>query len=292
MQACRTSGDVHELTSDELKRLQSHLLKMYKELESLCVKHNLTVMLAYGSVLGSVRHGGFIPWDDDFDVFMPRKDYELLINKYSEELPEHLKIFAPNSRSKAIYRFAKLVDVNTRFISVTSEDRNDPSQGIFLDIFPLEYVSNKQWRNRIKRIVSLALMYIGTSVGQYRGKNKRYRNLMCQSLAGKMNYWIRQTIGLFFSFKNYQQWMNIIDKYCRCDKESDYMGEVLCSSRWKPLPKDVFLPVSEGSFEGTRVFLPHNSIAHLEAEYGNWQRIPPPEERWQHFIRKIVFPDE
>ena len=51
MQACRTSGDAHELTSDELKRLQSHLLKMYKELESLCVRHDLTVMLAYGSVL-------------------------------------------------------------------------------------------------------------------------------------------------------------------------------------------------------------------------------------------------
>ena len=82
MQACRKSSDVHELTSDELKRLQSHLLKMYKELESLCVKHNLTVMLAYGSVLGAVRHGGFIPWDDDLDVFMPRKDYELLINRY------------------------------------------------------------------------------------------------------------------------------------------------------------------------------------------------------------------
>ncbi len=292
LQACRSSGDVHELTSEELKRLHQHLLRMYKDLEKLCIKYNLTVMLAYGSVLGSVRHGGFIPWDDDLDVFMPRKDYELLINKYAEELPRHLKIYAPNSRMKALSRFAKVVDIRTRFITATCEDKNDPSQGIFLDIFPLEYVSNRQWRNKVKKFISLVLMYIGTSVSQYKGNNKRYRNLMCQSKAGKVNYWIRQIIGLFFSFMNYQQWMNLIDKYSRCDKESDYVGEVLCSSRWKPMRKDIFLPAIEGSFEGTKVFLPHNPIAHLEVTYGNWQRIPLPEERWQHFIRKIVFPNE
>ena len=135
-------------------------------------------------------------------------------------------------------------------------------------------------------------MYIGTSVGQYRGKNKRYRDMMCQIPAGKTNYRIRQTVGFCFSFLNYQQWMNLIDKYCRCDKETDYIGEVLCSSRWKPRPKDMFLPVIVGTFENEKVFLPHDPVAHLEATYGNWQRIPPPEERWQHFIRKIEFCDD
>ena len=292
LQACQQAEDVHAMTDEERTRLQRHLFKMYKEIEAVCVKHNLTVMLAYGSVLGAVRHGGFIPWDDDVDVFMPRKDYELLINRYADELPDYLKIYAPNSRLKALSRFAKIVDVRTRFISATSEDRGDPSQGIFLDIFPIEYVSDKPLAIKVKRFMSMGLMYIGTSVGQYRSKNSRYRKLMSTSTPAKVNYWLRNCLGFCFSFFNYQQWMNITDKYCRGSKETNSMGDIVGFSRWKPLPKEVYLPAIEGTFDGEKVFLPHNPVAHLVATYGNWQRIPPPEERWQHFIRYIVFPED
>lgn len=292
LEACRHADGVHEMTDDERKRLQEHLLKMYKEIESVCERHELTIMLAYGSVLGAIRHGGFIPWDDDLDVLMPRKDYELLINKYADELPDYLKVYAPNSGGKTIGRFAKVIDVRTKLIAATSEDRNDPSQGIFVDIFPIESLSNSALKNKVKRYVSMGLMYIGTSVGQYRSHNKRYKKLMSVSLASKVNYWLRNTIGFFFSFLNYQQWMNLTDWYCRGDKDTEFMSDIVGFSRWKPLPKDVYVPASIGEFEGVKVYLPHDPVAHLEATYGNWQRIPPPEERWQHFIRYIVFPED
>ena len=293
MQACMHSPDLHEMTDEERSHLQRHLLKMYKEIEAVCVKHDLTIMMAYGSLLGAVRHGGFIPWDDDLDVIMPRRDYELLINQYADELPEYLKVYAPNcKKNKARTRFAKVVDVRTKFIMADEDDVNDPSQGIFVDIFPIEYLENSPLKNRILRYVAMVMMYIGTSVGQYKAHNQLYRELMSTLVATRINYWLRNTLGFCFSFLSFQQWMNMIDKFCRCDKESNFMGDAICDYKWKPMPKDIYLPAIEGAFENTRVFLPHDPIANLVETFGDWQRIPPPEERWQHFISKIEFCDD
>ena len=186
-EACRNSPDVHVINESERKELQHHLLNMYKDIEAVCIRHNLTVMLAYGSVLGAVRHGGFIPWDDDMDLIMPRKDYELLINQYAEELPSYLRIYAPNSRNKAIARFAKVVDIRSKFIEAEADDLDDPSQGVFVDIFPLDSIGVSSLRNTINRYISMFLMYMGSSVGFYEKKSASYRKLMTYSVATRFN---------------------------------------------------------------------------------------------------------
>ena len=280
---------VHVMTDEERTRLQKHLLKMYKEIEAVCVKHGLTVMLAYGSVLGAIRHKGFIPWDDDMDLFMPRKDYELLINKYADELPDYLQIYAPNARNKAYGRFAKVIDVRTKFIRAGSEDFNDPSQGIFVDIFPLESMEHRPLKNKVRRFIAMLMMYIGSSVGIYEDKSPNYRRLMRYSVSTRINYWLRYILGMLFSFVSYQKWMNKIDKFCRNDEETGFVADLLGDYTWKPIPLDVFTPPVKGEFDGTDVFLPHDSIDHLVRTYGNWQRIPPEEDRMQHFIREIHF---
>lgn len=291
-QACYSSDDVHQMTDDERKRLQQHLLGMYKEIEEVCIKHDLTVMLAYGSVLGAVRHGGFIPWDDDMDLFMPRRDYELFVTEYAEELPQHLKTYAPNSKNGTIGRFAKVVDTRTRFISAGDEDVGSPKQGIFVDIFPLDSVTRNTLRNKVSRFIGMALMYIGTSVGQYQSNGSRYRRLMMHSLPTRVNYWLRQALGFLFSFRGYQRWMDTVDRFCANDYQTGYVSDLLGDYTWSPIPLDEFCPPSTGEFEGTRVFLPHRPVKHLERYYGNWQWIPPEQDRWQHFISDIRFVDD
>lgn len=288
-EACYGSGDVHQMTNEERSRLQHHILEMYKEIEAVCVKHNLTVMLAYGSVLGAIRHGGFIPWDDDMDLFMPRKDYDLLINVYADELPEHLKVYAPNCKNGTFARFAKVIDTKTKFIPAGVADTGSPKQGIFVDIFPLDSIPNRPLRNKVCRFIGMALMYIGSSVSQYESSSPLYRKLMMHSTPTKINYWLRQSLGFVFSFMSYQRWMNLVDSFCASDKQTGYVSDLLGDYTWRPIPVDEFCPPSTGEFEGTTVFLPHQPIRHLERYYGNWQWIPPEEDRWQHFIREICF---
>ena len=76
----------------DIRNIQQILLDMYRELDKLCEKYDLKIFLTGGSVLGAIRHKGFIPWDDDMDVALPRDDYEKLIGIAEKELPEHLKI--------------------------------------------------------------------------------------------------------------------------------------------------------------------------------------------------------
>lgn len=289
-EACYASDDVHQMTDEERSRLQKHLLGMYKEIEAVCIKHNLTVMLAYGSVLGAIRHGGFIPWDDDLDLFMPRLDYEQFINEFAEELPDHLKVYAPNSKNGTFGRFAKVIDTNTKFIPAGVRDTGSPKQGIFVDIFPLDSIKKAPFRNNVSRLIGMALMYIGESVGRYKSDTTLFRKLMMRSTRGKINFWMRQTIGFIFSsFMGYQQWMNLVDRYCANNHMTGFVSDLLGDYTWVPVPLNEFCPTTIGKFEDTTAFLPHQPIKHLERYYGNWQQIPPEEDRWLHFIRYMKF---
>ena len=286
-QACQQSNDLHAISDDERVILQNHLIKMYKEIESVCIKHNLTVMLAYGSVLGAIRHGGFIPWDDDMDLFMPRKDYELFIHRYSCELPGNLKVYAPNTKNKAISRFAKVVDTETKFLEAEADDMDEPSQGVFVDIFPLDSINNNSVQNKLKRYILMILMYIGSSVRQYNLNFCRYKKLMSTSMPAKINYWLRHALGFCFSFWNFHKWYNIIDNYCRCDLNTGYVADLLGTYEWKPIPNDVFLPPQKGVFENMSVFLSNDPKKHLKIRYGNWHELPPESDRWQHYVNLL-----
>lgn len=79
MKACIQSKDLHATADEERSRLQEHLRKMYLKIEKLCDRHYLRMCTGYGTVLGAIRHNGFIPWDDDMDLLMPREDYDKLI---------------------------------------------------------------------------------------------------------------------------------------------------------------------------------------------------------------------
>jgi len=280
---CKKSGILHKLTADERRSLQLHLCKMYKDLEKVCDRHGLTVMMAFGSALGAVRHKGFIPWDDDMDVFMPRADYDALITEYADELPGNYIIYAPNSTNGAIARFAKMVDKNTRFVEVENEEI-ERHAGVFIDIFPLDSISTWGLKNKIKRILSMALIYTAESVLHYKAHSRVYKTIMYGSDSGKRNYWFRHVYGFIFSFLSEQQWLRLVDGYCRNTSHTGYVDFLQSDYRWKPLGVDLFFPPVCGEFEGMQVYLPHRPIQYLEMEFGDWQWMPPESERLEHYV--------
>ena len=223
MQACKNSKDLHVMTDEERNKLQAHLRQIYLDIEKVCQKHNLQMMVAYGTVLGALRHKGFIPWDDDIDLMMPRKDYDLLVNKYAEELPAKYKIFSPNSKNGPIYRFAKVVDTTTRFTltpSIATE-----KNGIFVDIFPLENAFTSKLRIRWTQLKACFLMYVATSVANWRSESKEEKLLMTTSIAGSFIFYLRQSIGFLFSWRSPEKWYDTFDKAVTNNPESGFFAQ-------------------------------------------------------------------
>ena len=110
----RRTHFLHELTTDESAKMKSALLDMYKDVAALCKKENLTIMLCGGSCLGAVRHHGFIPWDDDLDVMMPRKDYDQLIRLLAQgALGEKYEYSAPNKKTDSANVWLKIYRKNS-----------------------------------------------------------------------------------------------------------------------------------------------------------------------------------
>lgn len=294
MKACMQSKELHAMTDDERLHLQAHLRMMYQEIEKVCDLHNLRMCTGYGSVLGALRHKGFIPWDDDMDLIMPREDYDKLINLYADELPNNFKIYAPNSKNGPITRFAKVVDSNTRFIGTGASD--DEKHGIFIDIFPLEGTSDNKIAIWLKHKVSCFLMLVASSVMEYESSKSEpdnlYGKLMCSTKEGKKTYKTRQRIGKIFSFFKSNRWFDIVDNYTKCSKvKAGYSVPVGGANikYFKPVAPSIYFPAKKLRFDDIEVYVPNQAERHCEMEYGDWKRIPPVEERWQHFLTKIVF---
>lgn len=136
----RQITDIHEL-----RQLQMGILD---NVHRFCETHGLTYFLSSGSLIGAVRHGGYIPWDDDIDIYMPRRDYELFLQTFADETGTYRAI-NPDSEPHYYYTFAKVVDTRTRMVEQETEGYEI---GVYMDIFPVDYVSDDpQERERVFR---------------------------------------------------------------------------------------------------------------------------------------------
>lgn len=127
----------------ELRQIQMGILD---HVHHFCEAHNLRYFLSSGTLIGAVRHKGYIPWDDDIDIYMPRKDYEQFLQIYHDENGRY-KAIDPQRDSHYYYTFAKVVDLRTKMV----EDETDGYEiGVFMDIFPVDYVTDDlQERERV-----------------------------------------------------------------------------------------------------------------------------------------------
>lgn len=139
------------VVSKEMKRVWSYEINILKRFISICENNGLKWCMIAGSLLGTVRHQGFIPWDDDIDVAMPRVDYDKFLEIASKELPEFLFLQTALSDPGRGIGYAQLRDCRTSAIDVRYIDENNKyNQGIFIDIFPLDSVpeeeTDKEWQ--------------------------------------------------------------------------------------------------------------------------------------------------
>lgn len=279
---------LHEITEEESVKLKQTLLEMYRDIMFVCNKYSLTCYLGGGSCLGAVRHNGFIPWDDDLDLNMFRKEYDQIPTLIEKEFPKKYKIVGPGFRKNNSYNFLKIEKIGTKLKTVFDGEQDNP--GIGIDIFPMESIPTNFFHNQIHGFILNAIFYIAVCTKLYQ-KPSFADDILLSVKAGKRKLIIRKIIGFLFSWCPFSRWILMGDKIASRSYESNmmtipsgrkhYFGEIQHCS--------VFSPPLKHYFEGIESNIPNNYDKYLSALYGNYMRIPPIEKREKHFIIEIDF---
>lgn len=280
------SNILRELSPEENQSLKFELIQMFQDVLAVCQKHNLTIMLGGGSALGCVRHQGFIPWDDDLDLMMPRNDYEAFKNFFEEELGERYILSAPNYKGPSKARFPKIIKRDTVFKELTDINSKLPC-GIFLDVFLIENVSENILYQKIKGFWCSILMFASTQAFWYEHRCDELKAYMCQTDAGKKTHRTRMVIGRMCSVVPSWKWFNAVDRAVQYQGQTKLVGMPTGRKHYfgEIHSRDVLLPVSYGSFCNIKSPLPGKTDAYLRKLYGeNYMELPPESKREKHFI--------
>lgn len=276
------------IDSETQKQLRKRYLEICTDIIDFCEKHQLCCMLGGGSVLGAVRHQGFIPWDDDMDLNMPRKDYNRFAALFSEEMKDKYEVFVPDGSHRITNLFMKISLKDTLVEDVYTAG-NPIQTGVCVDIFPIEDVPGNQCLAYLKGFFSDIFAYTAVSTYIFQNRNPKMKALYTQTQSGKKNYLFRCILGSLISFRDYTWWYCKFDRFVQCSSKSDlctvptgrkhYRGELR--------KKQVFYPVTYLPFEKIPMPVPHDADVYLKQLYGNYMVIPPEKERETHFYTKI-----
>ena len=250
----------------DIRPLQIHLLNMLLDVDKMCKAHRLDYFIVAGTQLGAVRHGGFIPWDDDLDIAMPRASNEQLMRHGREWLPDYLELAAHETDPTYIFPFAKIQDARTTVLEKTW--RGKPS-GVYLDVFPLDGMPRQQWQQCLHythyRIWRRILYFLGRDPYKH-GHGPRA--------------WLPALLHQCFTLSAVQQKLKqIATKYAY--EQAHYVIDYDFRKRGIQ-PRHIYGRPTPIRFEGQMVMGVEHPDAYLSHTYGTYQQLPPETKRKQH----------
>ncbi|HIS03511.1 MAG TPA: LicD family protein [Candidatus Pullichristensenella avicola] len=266
-----------EMTLAEVQAREFELLKVF---DAYCRRHGLTYCLCGGTLLGAVRHKGFIPWDDDIDLMMPRDDYDRLRALAAREpVCDFLTVRYPGDAAYP-YGFAKVVDDKT-VVYERNITQDAQRAGLALDIFPLDRMYASAWKNRlllarIKFWIQVGKVGAGMVRPERDSLKKRLRNLVMLLLRPVA------------ACTRYEKVMAKVDRIAAGRRETTpyILGNLGWPNQWKDMfPKEVFASYVDLDFETGKFPCPVGYDAYLTQLYGNYMRIPKEGERAAHSFR-------
>ncbi|WP_276747316.1 LicD family protein [Ruminococcus champanellensis] len=275
------AAGLHVITDEELKNAQHQLLAMLLDVAALCEKHQINWSLSGGSIIGAVRHKGFIPWDDDIDIFMTRDN----VNKFSKvfhEISDKYELAMPGDKGN-IFHYPRLYKKGTKLRAVQSAGE---THGLVLDIFILENTYDSKIFRTLHGMKCSIYLFIDSSVRtaaceksilKYSGNN--------QKLIKAVKF--RSAFAKLFSFRTIEQWMAASDKAFSSVKNTQ-TKYVVCPSGGAHFFGEIFIrpymvETVQTDFEGHKVNIPSNSDYYLRKRYGeDYMTIPKESAREKH----------
>lgn len=268
---------LNPLSLNQIKHIELDILLSFDE---LCKKNNLYYTLCGGTLLGAVRHKGFIPWDDDIDVLMPRPDYERLLNGEDIDfscLPENIKIASWKNR-KTIFPFIKLLDTRTIIDSKYINDKC--SNNLWIDVFPID--GNPTKKGELHRLynTSLLLRSILKIKMARMGEGKNIIKKVIKPVFKVLYFPIPIYLLDYIIDRNAQKYRF---------RDSRYVGGVVWGyGAQEAIEKKAYLSPKSMMFEEHDFNVPSNYHEYLTNLYGDYMQVPPEDKRITHNMKAYI----
>ena len=261
-----TNQHMEAFKRQHLRACQLKQLSILEEIERICQRHNIAYWLDGGTLLGAVRHGGFIPWDDDIDIAMRLEDMRKFVEVARKELPEGLILQSPYIDKRLKEPITKVRDTNSFFVEPGDNFAESYEKGVYVDIFPfIPYPALP--RKLIKRLTL--------------GISRSY------SILHKAHYYSLRSFAEFFWFggKYALYWAIWGVLCCFFPKKNKYISNVLVNNGYGITHRrDSVFPLGEMTFEGKQFSVPANPDVYLKDLYRHYMDIPPVEKRKIHSV--------
>lgn len=274
------------MDAELLRKVQLAQLEIAKEVKRVCEENNIKYFLDSGTLLGAVRHKGFIPWDDDMDIGMLREEYNKFIKIAPQKLSDAYYLQTWDTDEYYANAFAKVRKKNTIYAEYNCRYSKVGNE-LYIDIFPYDVypdVSKKRKKQGKKVNLYRCTLLIKNGVYPWKATGGRLKNF------GRFIKYLPYLISSLFMYKK-----NIKEKYLRAmymynNEDSEYLYEQAGSASYGKwiVPRKCFEKYSELVFEDTSFSCPVDSELYLKSVYGDYMKLPPEEKRMnRHNIYEI-----
>lgn len=273
--------DEYKLSNEELRKLQLIQLEMLTEVDRICRKCNIKYNIIAGTLLGAVRHGGYIPWDDDADVALLRPEYEKFREACKTELDKSRFYFQDHRNTKG-YRwgYGKLRRKDTLFLR-KGQEKMPYEQGVFIDIFPLDAVSDYYPIRVLQNlhcfvIRKLLWSEVGKDIEPNTCVRKLYKILSVVPIATVFRHYSRlykRLNGTDYDKLGRAKWVRILT-FPTPNRSYGYRKKWYAKSRYYTFEGKEFVGIAAAN-------------EYLGFKFGNYMELPPIEKRKVHPVSRL-----
>ena len=262
-------------TADDLEKVHQRELTILATIDRICRNEGLDYQITGGTCLGAVRHGGFIPWDDDIDIFLPEDDYFRFIEVAPDLLPEGMSLHTTLNTHGFAPLWTKVWLDDTLFMDTHCVEANC-MQGLFVDVFPFFRLDRNQTKAKKQRRRCLLLQqrsYFHWYSNPAEGLSVPFPHVV--ALGCKL---VHHTIAHGWSSQS------LYKRFCEVAR-SDNPGDLWFTptyANWGPYPHDILFPSQDMAFESLTVRGPADPDAYLTLDYGDYMTLPPEGKRHTH----------
>ena len=265
--------------SEATRKLQKVDLEITMQIVDICKKHNIQYFITSGTMLGAIRHKGFIPWDDDIDIGMMRDQYEKFLEVAEKELPETLKLVTFRNTPEYHYYISRVVDTDT-WIEEERMAEDEKMTHVSVDVYAIDGSPNN---SLLRKIYYFRVMYHRALMSLcYKDSIDRHRK---RGVFERILLFVMERIPVEKMTTPYKQKCHI-DRLLKSNDvyKSNIIGDLMGAYRTKEMmPAELFGKGAMYQFEDVMLMGPEDYDGYLTYMYGDYMKLPPEESRRTHY---------